>query len=140
MKQQLDWSNGKPDEYVALDWQTQTSAFAGHYKLAQEFSRRSIDLGVRSDAKEVAVQFAAEEALRSAAFGQCQQTKADAAQALTLERNIVSLTRSSIALALCGEVGQSQSVVDELTKRYPKDTLINSIWLPVIRAAIENQS
>jgi serine/threonine protein kinase/predicted Zn-dependent protease len=137
MKQQLDWSNGKPDEYVALDWQTQTSAFAGHYKLAQEFSRRSIDLAVRSDAKEVAVQFAAEEALRSAAFGQCQQTKADAAQALTLEHNIVSLTRSSIALALCGEVGQAQSLVDELTKRYPKDTLINSIWLPVIRAAIE---
>src|SRR6266700_1934037 len=137
MKQQLDWSTGKLDEYVALDWQTQTSAFAGQYKLAQDFSRRSIDLAVRSDAKEVATQFAAEEALRGAAFGQCQQTKADAAQALALERNTVSLTRSAIALALCGEVGQAQPLVDELAKRYPKDTLINSIWLPTIRAAIE---
>jgi len=137
MKQQLDWSTGKLDEYVALDWQTQTSAFAGQYKLAQDFSRRSIDLAVRSDAKEVATQFAAEEALRGAAFGQCQQTKADAAQALAFERNTVSLTRSAIALALCGEVGQAQPLVDELAKRYPKDTLINSIWLPTIRAAIE---
>jgi len=92
---------------------------------------------VRSDAKEVATQFAAEEALRGAAFGQCQQTKADAAQAIAFERNTVSLTRSAIALALCGEVGQAQPLVDELAKRYPKDTLINSIWLPTIRAAIE---
>ncbi len=134
-KQQLDWSSGKPDEYVALDWQTQTSAFAGQNKLAQDFSHRSIDLAVRSDAKELAARYAAEEALRSAVFGQCQQTKTDAAQALTFERNIVSLTRSAVALALCGE--SAQPLVDELTKRYPLDTLINSIWLPAIRAAIE---
>src|SRR5262249_26870977 len=72
-KQQLDWSSGKPDEYVALDWQTQTSAFAGQYKQAQDFSRRSTDLAVRSDAKELAARYAAEEALRSALLSQCQQ-------------------------------------------------------------------
>jgi len=137
MKQQFDWASGKPDEYVALDWQTQTAAFAGQYKRAQDFSRRSIDLAVRSDAKEVAAQYAAEEALRSAVFGHCQQTKADTAQALTLERNTVSLTRSALALGLCGEVGQVQPLIDELAKRFPKDTLINSLWLPGIRAAIE---
>jgi tetratricopeptide (TPR) repeat protein len=141
MKQQLDWASGKPVEYVALDWQAQTAAFAGQYKRAQDFSRRSIDLAARSDAKEVAAQYAAEEALRNAVFGQCQQSKAETAQALTLERNIVSLTRSALALALCSEAseakGQAQSLIDELAKRYPKDTLIDSIWLPAIRASIE---
>jgi serine/threonine protein kinase/predicted Zn-dependent protease len=136
-KQQLDWSSGKPDEYVALDWQTQTSAVAGQNKLAQDFSHRSTDLAMRSDAKELAARYAAEEALRSAVFDRCQQSKTDAAQALNFERNIVSLTRSAVALALCGESAQAQSLVDELTKRYPLDTLINSIWLPAIRAAIE---
>jgi len=28
-------------------------------------------------------------------------------------------------------------LVDELTKRYPEDTIIDSIWLPVIRATME---
>src|SRR6266545_2116149 len=28
-----------------------------------------------------------------------------------------------------------QSLTDELTKEYPKDTLINSLWLPTVRAA-----
>ena len=49
----------------------------------------------------------------------------------------MSLTRSAIALSLCGDIGAAQSLVDELTKRYPKDTLINSLWLPAIHAAIE---
>src|SRR5258705_7991080 len=79
--------------------------------------------------------------MRGAVLGQCKQSKADMAQALTLKRNQFSLTRSAIALALCGEAseakGQTQTFIDELTKRYPKDTLINSLWLPVIRAAIE---
>jgi len=137
MKQQLDWASGKPDEYVALDWQTQTPAFAGQYRRSQEFSRRAVDLAVHNDAKEVAARYGAEEALLGAIFGQCQQTKEGAAQALALERNTVSLTRSALALALCGGAGPAQPLIDELTKRYPKDTLVNSLWLPVIRAAIE---
>jgi serine/threonine protein kinase/Flp pilus assembly protein TadD len=137
MQQEVEWAAGKPDEYVAFNWQTQTAAFAGHYRHSQEFSRRAVDLAVRNDAKEVAARYKAEAALRGAVFGQCQHTKEDVAQALALERNTVSLVRSGLALALCGGAGQAQPLVDELTKSYPKDTLINSLWLPVIRAAIE---
>jgi len=178
MKQQLDWASGKPDEYVALDWQTQTSAFAGQYKQAQDFSRRSIDLAVHSDAKEVAAQYAAEEALREAVLlygtgsgsglvlygtrsgsdlvsssqralqshrvASAPRTVLEvqtlAQSALKLERNQISLTRSALALALGGEPSQAQSLVEELLRRYPKDTLVNSIWLPTIRAAIELNS
>ena len=58
-------------------------------------------------------------------------------QALSFEHNQVSLTRSSLALALCGEAGQAQSLVDELAKQYPQFTIVNGIWLPPIRAALE---
>ena len=44
-----------------------------------------------------------------------------------------------MALALCGRTDQAKLLVDELTKRYPQDTIINSIWLPVIRAVTELQ-
>jgi hypothetical protein len=75
--------------------------------------------------------------LRSATFGKCQQTKAEAAHALSIERNAVSMTRSALALALCGEPAQTQQVIDDLSKRYPKDTLVNALWLPCIRAVLE---
>ncbi|HET9531493.1 MAG TPA: tetratricopeptide repeat protein, partial [Blastocatellia bacterium] len=137
MQQQLDWASGKPDEHVAIDWQTQTAAFTGQWRRSQDFSRRAVELATRSDAKEVAAQYVVEAALRGAVFEQCPQIKGTTSQSLALERNTLSLTRGAMALALCGEAGQAQSLIDELTKRYPKDTLINTLWLPVIRAAVE---
>ncbi len=139
MQQQIDWAGGKPDEYVAFDWQTGTAAFAGQWHRAQELSRRTIDLAVRSDAKEVAARYEAQQALRAAVLGQFAPAKAATAQSLALERNQVTLTRAALALALCGESAQTQPLVDELVKRYPKDTLVNDIWLPVIRAVLELQ-
>jgi tetratricopeptide (TPR) repeat protein len=139
MQQQLDWASGKPDEYVAFDWQTGGAAFAGEYRRSQELSRRAIDFAIRGDAKEVAAQYEAEQALRAAVFGQFAQAKAAAASSLALERNQTTLTRAALALALSGEAGKAQPLVDELEKRYPKDTLINGLWLPVIRATMELQ-
>jgi serine/threonine protein kinase/tetratricopeptide (TPR) repeat protein len=150
MQQQIDWAGGKPEEYVALDWQTGAAAFAGQWRRAQELARRAIDLASRSDRKEVAARYEAEQALRGAVVQspgfslplQGQQPEGctlNVTRALALERNQVTLTRAALALALCGEPSQAQPLVDELVKRYPKDTVINGIWLPAIRAAMELQ-
>lgn len=137
MKHEVETLGGKLNEYIAIDWQTNSSAFNGQWKLVQDFSRRSIDLASQNKAKEVAAQYSAEQALRAAAFGQCTQTKSAVAQALSFERNQVSLTRSGLALALCGEINEAQSLVAELMKEYPQFTQVNGIWLPPIRAALE---
>jgi serine/threonine protein kinase/tetratricopeptide (TPR) repeat protein len=139
MQQQLDWAKGKPDEYMALEWQTGVAAFGGEWRQAQDFARRAIDLAIRSDAKEEAARLAAEQALRAAVFGQFTSAKAAAVQSVALERNQVTLTGAALALALCGEPSQAQALSDELGKRYPKDTLLNGVWLPTIRAAMELQ-
>ena len=137
MKHEVDQLIGKPNEYIALDWQTNSAAFLGQWQQANDFSRRAIDLAAHGNAKEVAAQYAAEEALRAAVFGQCAQTRSAVAQALSFERNQVSLTRGGLALALCGDVAQTQSILGELTKQYPNFTIVNGIWLPPIRAAME---
>ena len=150
MQQEIDWASGKRDEYVAFDWQTGAAAFAGQWRRAQELSRRAVDLASRSDLKEVAARYEAEQALRGAVVQspgfslplQRQQPEGctlNVTRALALERNRVSLTRSALALALCGEAAHAQPLVDELVQRYPKDTLINGLWLPAIRAAMELQ-
>jgi serine/threonine protein kinase/Flp pilus assembly protein TadD len=139
MQQQLDWAKGQPDEYIAIAWQTSATAFAGQWQQAQNFSRRSIDHAIGSDAKELAAGYAAEAALRSALFGQCTQNKAAATQALTLEHHRVTTAHAVLALALCGETSQAQWIIDDLVKHYPKDTRINGIWAPTIRSAIELQ-
>jgi serine/threonine protein kinase/tetratricopeptide (TPR) repeat protein len=139
MQHQLDWASGKPDEHMALDWQTGVAAFAGERRLAQDFARRAIDLATRSGAKEEAARYAGEQALRAAVFGQFTSAKAAAGQSLALDRNQIPLTRAALALAQSGEPSQVQPLIAELAKAHPKDTLLNGVWLPTIRAAMELQ-
>jgi tetratricopeptide (TPR) repeat protein len=139
MKRQVEVMSGKPEEYAALDWQTGAAAFIGQWRKAQELSRRAIDLAAQFEMNEVAARYRTEQELRGAVFGECQQVKADAAQGLKLARGRASLPRAALALALCGGANQAKPLIDELTKRYLEDTIINSIWLPAIRAALELQ-
>jgi predicted Zn-dependent protease len=43
------------------------------------------------------------------------------------------------SFALCGESNQAKMLLDEIAQRFPADTLINELWLPVIQAAVELQ-
>jgi len=137
MQEQIGWPLGRPDEYIAFDWQTGAAAFAGQWRKARDLAGRAIGLSARGDTQEIAARYATEQALRSAVFGDCRQARADAAQGLKLNRGRVSLPRAALAVALCGQTDQARSLAGKLSGLYPEDTLINSIWIPVIRAATE---
>jgi eukaryotic-like serine/threonine-protein kinase len=139
MQEQIGWPRGRPDEYIAFDWQTGAAAFAGQWRKARDLARRAIGLSASGDTQEIAARYATEQALRGAVFGDCRQARADAAQGLKLNRGRVSLPRAALAVALCGQTDQARSLAGELSGLYPEDTLINSIWIPVIRAATELQ-
>lgn len=136
MKQQIDWTRGRVDESQGFGWQAETFAFSGQMRQSQEFYRRGIELAQFRN-KEFAARLAATNAQRNAVVGNCQQARESTTQALTLARSNSSLMRGAIALALCGETAQAQTLADELAKANPTDTVINAIWLPTIHAAIE---
>jgi tetratricopeptide (TPR) repeat protein len=139
MQRQVEAMSGNPEEYAALDWQSGAAAFAGQWRRSQELSRRAIELAVQSDMKEVAARYETEQALRGTVLGACQQAEVAAARGLKLERGRVTLPLAALALALCGEPKQLKPLIDDLTQRYPEDTLINSLWLPAINAAMALQ-
>ena len=148
MNEHLQWFVGRSDEYLALDAQAGAAAFHGQWRKAQDFSRRAIELANRSGAKEVAAKSAADQALRivfwSSAAG---LPKADDNQlktvlktqtnnALNLERAKDVLSRAALALACAGQTAETLALIDELHAEGPKDTLLNELWLPAIRAAL----
>jgi hypothetical protein len=40
-------------------------------------------------------------------------------------------------LALCGDTNQAMTLINEQYKRFPKDTWVNMVWLPTIKAIVE---
>jgi predicted Zn-dependent protease len=57
-----------------------------------------------------------------------------AALALSTDRD--AKCEATQALAAAGDSAKAQSLADDLAKRYPNDTLVQSIYLPTIRAQL----
>src|SRR5262249_31778804 len=124
------------EEYAAQSWQADTAAFSGQLKKAQEFSQRAVELAQQRDLKEVAAQVSAGATLRDAQFGNCGKVKEQTAQALALSHDRVTLSLAANAAALCGDTGQANSIIDELSKRFPTDTLVNEQRIAQIQATL----
>ena len=137
MQEQLAWASGKPNEYRAVDWESETAAFGGAWRRSQDLARRATEMAVRSDAKEVGAQYTAEAASLAAALGQNAQSVGLAEAALKLTRTKVTLTYAALALALAGDAAKTQPLMTEIEQQYPKDTIVNQLNLPMVKAALE---
>ncbi len=147
MAKHLGWFSGRDNEYFALDVQTAAAAFRGQWRKAQDFSRRAIDLANRRDARESAAQYAAEQALRIAFWssgaglpsGEDKRLKTvlktQTNNALKFERSNKVIPLVALALAAGGQTDEAKSLAAQLETSRPKDTLINELRLPIIRAA-----
>jgi ATP/maltotriose-dependent transcriptional regulator MalT len=40
-------------------------------------------------------------------------------------------------LALCGDASRAQSLAEDFARKFPQDTIHNSVWLPLVRATLE---
>jgi len=119
---------------VALVFQADTARYNGQFAKAREFSRRAADaLGV--DAKETAAAVEAEGSVQDALVGNMSFAKQGANTALHLSNGRDASWLSAIALALAGDSGQAARVAGDLAKRFPEDTLMQTQYLPMIRAA-----
>ncbi|HEX7297256.1 MAG TPA: protein kinase [Pyrinomonadaceae bacterium] len=139
LQAQIAWASGRADEYRAVNWQTQTAAFGGEWRKSEEHLRRATELALRSQAKEVAASYTADEAVRAAWLGLTSRATAMGEAALKLERNRRVLTSAALAFALSGEASRAQSLIAELEQKFPKDTRVNQLWIPQIKAALELQ-
>jgi serine/threonine protein kinase/tetratricopeptide (TPR) repeat protein len=137
MKKDLDWWSKRPNENDPLDYQAGTSGFYGQWQKAQDFSHRSIEMMISQDRKENAAQAETNNSFYEGILGRCSQAKERVARGLVLSRDRITLASAAMTLAYCNETGQAQSFIDELLRRYPKDTPTIGVLIPMVRAAME---
>src|SRR5207245_8373430 len=105
---------------------------------SRELFRQATSINEQRLGKNAAAYPAAEYALSVAMFGDCQQAKKEAATALSYARgNDGALWCIAVAVGLCGESIEAQSIADELVKGEPKGAIVDAIYVPTIRAAID---
>jgi|HubBroStandDraft_2_1064218.scaffolds.fasta_scaffold06932_1 DNA-binding winged helix-turn-helix (wHTH) protein len=124
-------------ENFGLTLLSDTEAYGGHLAKARELTRQSLDLAVQSDNKESAAIELAIAAQREVAYGNSAEARQSAPAALKLSpASQGAESEAALAFAMAGDTKRAESLAQDLGKRFPLDTQVQSLWLPVIRAQV----
>jgi hypothetical protein len=136
MEQEAAGLIGKPAyEDVILEYKSGTAAYAGQFAKARDLTRRATDSAQRVDEKETAAGYTAEAAMREALIGNFDRAKQQVRAATTLSNGRDVEGICAIVLALVSDSTQAKRLADNLSKRFPEDTITQLNYLPMIHAA-----
>jgi tetratricopeptide (TPR) repeat protein len=138
MAEQQQWLAGKPDyENWGLALASDSEAYGGHLGRARELTKRAMDSAVRADSKESGAIWQENAAIEQAAYGNPTEARQSAAEALKLAPTSQGVeVEAALAFAMAGDTARADSLAQDLGKRFPLDTQLQSLWLPAIQAQL----
>ncbi|PYU55002.1 MAG: hypothetical protein DMG55_29700 [Acidobacteria bacterium] len=139
MEREMTWSDGKPGgEDTLLALQADTEAYVGHVQKARALSRRAVEVAENSQLSEPAAIWQGIAALREAVYGNFEEARKGADKVLELapqsrDAQILAI----LVLTRLGDVRRVQTMLDDLAAANVSNTVVQSAWLPTIRAQAE---
>jgi eukaryotic-like serine/threonine-protein kinase len=137
MAGQQQWYAGKPEENQGLSLASDTEAYGGHLGKARELTKQAVDSAIRADSKENGAIWQENAAIEQAAYGNPAEARQSAAEALKLAPTSQGVeVEAALAFAMAGDTARAESMAQDLGKRFPLDTQMQSLWLPAIQAQL----
>jgi len=137
MERQVVDATGKPgvDDQI-LFLQSETAAYNGEFAKSRDLAHRAADSALRTDEKETAAEYQAHASVRDAFVGNIDVAKKEAQAALALSNSWEAESLSAITFGLVGDSAQSERLPADLNKRFPDNTTVQFLYLPMARAAV----
>jgi eukaryotic-like serine/threonine-protein kinase len=124
----------------AEDWISDHEAFvlaySGHLQEARTMSRHAADLAQQAAHRERAALFETGAALWEAFFGNAPEARRSAMATLEYGKDREVEYGAAFALALSGDSSRSQTLANDLERRFPEDTSVRFSYLPAVRALL----
>jgi tetratricopeptide (TPR) repeat protein len=137
MAEQQQWFTGKPEENIGLALASDTEAYGGHLGKARELTKRAVDSAIRADSKENGAIWQENAAIEQAAYGNPAEARQSAAEGVKLAPTSQGVeVEAALAFAMAGDTARAESLAQDLGKRFPLDTQMQSLWLPAIQAQL----
>lgn len=133
----LSAAAGKPGtEDLLLAAQADTEGWYGKLRNARELTLRAMDAAQHNGANETAAGYQVLAALREVESGNRDRGRIYADAALKLGPNRDVRAMAALALARAGDTTGAERLAAELDRTFPVDTVVQSYWLPTIRAGV----
>jgi eukaryotic-like serine/threonine-protein kinase len=138
MAEQQRWFTGRPqyeNDIKALA--SDTEAYGGRLSEARLLTKQAVESAMQADSKETGAIWRAIASQWEAAYGNAARARETAADAMKLAPSSQAVeVEAALAYALAGETARAESLAQDLAKRFPLDTQMQSLWLPAIRAQL----
>jgi tetratricopeptide (TPR) repeat protein len=95
-----------------------------------------MDSAERAEENEAAATYVAEYGLREALLGNADEAQRRSALAIKRSAGRDVQYGAALALAYAGDTGRTQTLADDLGKRFPEDTIVQFNYLPTLHAKI----
>jgi serine/threonine protein kinase/tetratricopeptide (TPR) repeat protein len=136
MQESVDWMAKHPTESDYAETESNLAAVQGRWRASLDLSNKVYDIYAKQDRTENIAQWQATNALFASQFGMCDQAKQEASKSLATFRGRINVGNAATALAACNDPRALQ-LIDDLQKKYPKDTPINLVSVPATHVFIE---
>jgi tetratricopeptide (TPR) repeat protein len=137
MAREVALAQGKPGfEDRMAGARASVLAYSGHLTDASNMSRQAMEFALKVDRRETAASFEVQEALWNGLFriSPAARQRANAALALSNSRDVQYA--AAFALALAGDYSRSQMLTDDLSRRFPENSVVTATYMPTLRALL----
>jgi tetratricopeptide (TPR) repeat protein len=121
-------------EHMVAHAEALALARSGQLEAARRSSDRAVDLALQEGARETAASYRSARAVWEAIYGNAAEGKSSAREALALSKGRDVEYASGFALALSGDLAQSEVLAGDLEEHFPEDTFVKFTYAPVLRA------
>jgi serine/threonine protein kinase/tetratricopeptide (TPR) repeat protein len=137
MDREIQWARGKPEEAQLISFMAAHAMYLGKLKQSEELQKRAVEMFKSQNRLENASGGLLNLAANLVLLEKCQQAKDNAKAAMSLFRGQFGLPNAAMIYAACNDSTQAQSLFDDARATYPKNTVLTSIGVPMLRAVIE---
>jgi eukaryotic-like serine/threonine-protein kinase len=127
---------GHPDEFLITQALATIQQFSGQYRKASVTFQRAIDQAGRAKAPDAQAGNLLLDALGRGMAGLCDGNDAKVEQALGLDKSKQTQAIAGLTAAVCGNGKLALPMLEELSRKFPEDTLIQDVYLPLSKGYV----
>jgi eukaryotic-like serine/threonine-protein kinase len=127
---------GRPDEFMLTQALVAMQQFGGQYAKAAATTQEAFEQAGRAKAPDVQAAALLLNAEARGLAGLCEGNEAVVPKALALNKSKLTQAYAALAAGVCGNGKQVLSLTQELSAKFPDDTLIQEVYLPLAKGFV----
>ena len=127
---------GQPDEFLATEALAGTQLFSGEFRKAAATTQQAFEQAGVAKAPDVQANALLTNAASRGYAGLCEDNEKSVQRSLDLDKSRQTQSFAVLTAGICGNGKLVASMAQELARKFPEDTMIQRVFVPVAKAFV----